>query len=181
MPLHNRSVGWWRLLFIPLVSGACGTGASTATVRLDPLQVNRQSPTAMLPVAFMAGCWLGTSDDGGTVIEERWSPPSENVMVGTTRFLRDGRTVGFEFGHLEARAGEVIYTPYPSGNRSPDVFVLTKASPGEALFEAPEHDYPKRIQYRVGVDGGLRAQIDGGEGDPEPRGWSLERSSCEGS
>lgn len=101
-------------------------------------------------------------------------------MLGTTRFFRDGEAVGFEFGHIRAAAEGIVYTPYPGGERSPHAFRLSRASPGEAIFEAPEHDYPRRIHYSLGQDEGLEVRIDGGPDDPSPRGWSLRSVPCEG-
>ena len=42
--------------------------------------------------------------------------------------------------------------------------LLTRASSTEAVFENPQHDFPKRIIYRKGADDSLTASIDGGEG-----------------
>jgi len=98
-------------------------------------------------------------------------------MLGTTRFLRDGRVVGFEFGHIAAGEEHVVYTPFPGGNRSPDPFRLTGAEPGRVVFEAPEHDYPKRILYTLTSEG-MEARIDGGESDPRPRVWRLMPAAC---
>jgi hypothetical protein len=41
---------------------------------------------------------------------------------------------------------------------------LTRASATEAVFENPQHNFPKRIIYRKGADDSLTASIDGGEG-----------------
>lgn len=158
----------------------CGTAGGTPSVDLDPLTVRRPEPTALAPVSFLSGCWSGRSASGTTLIEERWGPPSDDVMLGTTRFTRDGRTVSFEFGHMAATPEGIVYTPYPGGVRSADSFRLTSSPPGEALFEAPEHDYPKRIRYRLRSSGGMEVSIDGGPDDPSPRAWTLQRSGCEG-
>lgn len=167
-------------VLVAALAVACGTAAPVPEVELDPVVVTRPAPTPLDPVAFLAGCWQGVSLDGSTGIDERWTRPSENVMLGTTQYLRDGATVGFEFGHLEATVTGVVYTPYPGGKRSEHGFRLTSTAPGEAVFEAPEHDYPKRITYRRTVEGGLEVTIDAGPEDPTPRGWALSRASCEG-
>lgn len=160
---------------------ACGTSGPTPSVELDPIEVQQRSPSVLAPVAFLGGCWRGGASSGTTVIEERWTSPAGGVMLGTTRFLRDGEAVGFEFGHIRAGAEGVVYTPYPGGERSPHGFRLTTAAPGRAVFEAPEHDYPRRILYSLGPDGGLDVRIDAGAGDPSPRGWSLRSVPCGGS
>lgn len=130
-------------------------------------------------VAFMAGCWRGEFEGGG-VIEERYTPPEGGLMLGTTRFFRGGRAVQFEFALLRADSSGVVLTPYPGGRRSEDSFRLTEAGPGRAVFEAPEHDFPKRIMYSEGPDGSHTARIDGGEGDPRIQEWVMLPVACEG-
>jgi hypothetical protein len=57
---------------------------------------------------------------------------------------------------------------------------LVALTSGEAVFTAPEHDYPKRIIYRTNGDAGRTARIDGGTDDPNPREWVLTRVPCPG-
>lgn len=100
-------------------------------------------------------------------------------MLGTTRYFRDGRAVDFEFGLLRADTSGVLLLPHPRGRASPHAFRLTGHAAGAWTFEAPEHDYPKRILYRLeGMD--LEARIDGGPDDPEPRRWTLHAEPCAG-
>jgi hypothetical protein len=128
-------------------------------------------------LAFMAGCWEGPISGTGT-IEEMYSTPSENLIVGTTRYLRSGRAVQFEFTRIESSGEEIVLTPYPGGVASPASFELTTLEPGRAIFEAPEHDFPKRIIYRRNADGSRTARIDGGEGSPDAMEWHMQRVAC---
>lgn len=161
-----------------LALGACmGSAPATPTVRLDPLRVPPPGSGPLSAVAFLAGCWRSPDGAPGAVLEERWSPPEAGVMLGTSRFVRDGRTVSFEFGLIQVVSGEVVYLPHPGGTASEHAFRLTRSVPGEVLFEAPEHDFPKRIAYRR-VPGGLQASIDGGADDPEPRVWRMVGVAC---
>jgi hypothetical protein len=68
-------------------------------------------------------------------------------------------------------------TPFPRGNRSPDGFRLTQLGADTAVFEAPEHDYPKRIVYARSA-AGLTARIDGGAEDTVPRIWPMTPVAC---
>lgn len=43
-------------------------------------------------------------------------------------------------------------------------FKLTRVTANEAVFENPEHDFPKRIIYRKKSATEMTASIDGGEG-----------------
>ncbi len=129
-------------------------------------------------LAFMTGCWRAPAG-ATTVMEEFYSTPSNNLMVGTTRYLRDGRTVMFEFTQITADSTGITLLPYPRGRASEDAFHLTVLEDGRAVFEAPEHDFPKRIIYhRESADVRI-ARIDGGTGSTQAQEWRLERVSCE--
>lgn len=157
---------------------ACASGAGGAPeVDLDPIVVSRPSGP-LEPVSFLTGCWTGTHDDGEVVMEERWSPAADGLMLATTRFLRDGEVVGWEFAHLEATGEGIVLTPYPGGERSEHSFRRTAGDETSVVFEAPDHDYPKRIRYRLDDLGMLHVAIDGGADDPEPRSWTLGFAPC---
>jgi len=113
------------------------------------------------PVRFLEGDWRGES--GNAAFEEHWIEPAGGTMLGVSRTLVSGKTVGFEFLRIEARPDGVFYVAQPNGN-PPTEFKLTKVSAGEAVFENPQHDHPKIIRYRRDADGGLAAEIEGDEG-----------------
>lgn len=160
-----------------IVTSACAVAMSL------PTSMRAQEPSAdgsasrdlasIGTVAFLAGCWEGGSGD--IELREQWSEPAGGVMLGTTRYLRDGRVVDFEFAMLEETDGAVTLWPYPGGERSAHGFPLV-AGDGEIVFENPEHDFPVRIIYRrVGPDD-LAPRIEGRDG--EARGWELRRVAC---
>jgi hypothetical protein len=98
-------------------------------------------------------------------------------MLGTSRYVREGEVVGFEFALLQSEGGDLTFLPHPGGVASEHLFRLTRAAPGEAVFEAPEHDFPRRITYRS-VPGGLEASADGGPDDDSPRVWTMRSIDC---
>lgn len=120
-------------------------------------------------VAFMAGTWCSSPPPAGTMIEEHYTTPSANLVLGTTRYLREGATVGHEITRIEAdSAGIVVLTPTPSGQAAVP-FRMTESGPGRAVFENPEHDFPVRIEYEQ-VGDGLVARALGADGSgPEWR------------
>ncbi len=140
----------------------------------------RLAEPTLSDLAFMSGCWEGPLESGEDqgVIEEHYTAVSENVMLGTTRYLVQNRTVVFEFSLITHDSTGVTLTPYPNGKRSEHSFRLTTQSNGAAMFEAPEHDYPKRILYRRTERGTLVAQIDGGPDDPQERAWTMAPAPC---
>jgi hypothetical protein len=128
-------------------------------------------------LAFMAGCWRGEFR-GGSALEEFYSSPSANLIVGVSRFMRDDRAVQHEFSRITADSTGVHLLPFPGGRPSEHAFRLTHSAPGLALFEAPDHDFPKRIRYSRSADGALTARIDAGEGDARVQEWRMLPVPC---
>jgi len=126
---------------------------------------------------FMAGCWRGDFPSG--TIEERYTPPAGGLMLGTTRYLKDGRAVQFEFTHIAEEGETVVLTPYPDGMRSEHAFRMTSSAAGRVVFEAPEHDFPKRVAYHKAPGDSLIARIDGGEGSDQAMEWRMGRIDCD--
>ncbi|HEX7294339.1 MAG TPA: DUF6265 family protein, partial [Pyrinomonadaceae bacterium] len=58
----------------------------------------------------------------------------------------------------------IYYVAQPKGRCPQTDFKLTRVTDQEAVFENPEHDFPKRIIYRKSAEDALTASIDGGEG-----------------
>jgi hypothetical protein len=97
-------------------------------------------------IGWLAGDWQVM--DGKQCIEEHWTAPSSNLLVGMSRTIEDGRTVSFEFLRIEARADGVYYMAQPGG-RPPVDFKLASALGPELVFVNPGHaDHLKRIVYR---------------------------------
>jgi len=139
-----------------------------------------QNRTTLERLSFMSGCWEGPFQgrEGSGTIEEHYTSPAVNLIVGTTRYLVNGRATDFEFTLLRADSTGIVLVPFPGGRRSDDVFRLTHLAGDSAVFEAPEHDYPKRILYRLAPDGSLVAQVDSGPDDPAPRVWWMRSATC---
>lgn len=128
-------------------------------------------------IAFMSGCWRGEFG-GGAALEEYYSAPASNLMLGTSRFLSDDRVVQYEFSRISMDSAGVVLLPFPDGRPSAYAFRLTESQAGSALFEAPDHDFPKRIRYVRGADGSLTARIDGGEGHERVQEWRMRAVPC---
>lgn len=115
-------------------------------------------------VAFLAGSWIGSSQGGRN--EEHWTAPNGGLMVGMSRSVHGGRAVFFEHLRIERRGDAIVYVAAPKG-RAPVEFVFDPEQSGTrcAVFTNPEHDFPKRITYRLAADGALGARIDDGTDD----------------
>lgn len=121
-----------------------------------------QTPT-LADVSWIAGDWQ-TAPGGRAQIEEHWTSVAGGSMMGMGRTVAGDKTVEFEYLRIEQRADGVYYVAHPKARCPGTDFKLTKVSATEAVFENPQHDFPKRIIYRKTGDDSLTASIDGGEG-----------------
>ena len=121
-----------------------------------------QTPT-IADLSWIAGDWQ-TAPGGRAQIEEHWTSVAGGSMMGMSRTVAGEKTVEFEYLRIEQRADGVYYVAHPKARCPGTDFKLTKASATEAVFENPQHDFPKRIIYRKTAEDSLTASIDGGEG-----------------
>jgi len=108
---------------------------------------------------WLSGNWV--ADDGSQRVEEYWSPPAGDLMIGMSRSLRAGKTGTFEFMRIAARTAGVFFIAQPQG-RPPVEFVLQSWNGTEAVFaNSGNGDHLDRIVYRRNGDGSLTARIEG--------------------
>ena len=125
-----------------------------------------QSPEAKLSISslsWITGDWQN-APGGRAQIEEHWTTPSGGSMLGMSRTVASEKTVEFEYLRIEQRVDGIFYVAHPKASCPGTDFKLTRSSVTEAVFENPQHDFPKRIIYRKTGEDGLTASIDGGEG-----------------
>lgn len=116
-------------------------------------------------LSWLAGAW--TIDDETTHIEEFWSAPASDLMVGMSRTVRDGKTVAFEFMRIARRDDGIVYIAQPRG-KPPVEFPLVSWDGAAAVFVNPgTSDHLRRIVYRRNADGSLTARIEGANGGQE--------------
>jgi hypothetical protein len=124
-------------------------------------QSSQQKPDwKIADLAWMSGNWV--TAPGKTQIEEHWTRPSGDIMLGMGRTISGGKTVFFEYLRIEARPDGIYYVAHPKARPGTD-FKLTRLEKNEALFENPVHDNPKKILYRKNSDGSLTARVEGEE------------------
>jgi hypothetical protein len=120
-----------------------------------------ENPT-LADLSWMSGDWQ-TAAGGRRQIEEHWTAAAGGSMMGVSRTVAGDKTVEFEYLRIEQREDGIYYVAHPKARCPGTDFKLTRASASEAVFENPQHDFPKRIIYRK-TDDGLTASIDAGEG-----------------
>lgn len=117
---------------------------------------------------WLSGYWLAC--EGGETVEN-WIGAGGETLLGTN--LSGG---GYEFLRIAANeSGEIVYYSMPGGRSPPTEFVLTAHADRRAVFENPNHDFPKRIIYERNGDA-MTARIDGGDGSAQAMEWRFRRS-----
>jgi hypothetical protein len=112
-------------------------------------------------LTWLTGDWRLAAADNRTV-EEHWTAPAANALIGMSRTVRDDRMVAFEFLRIEQREKDIFYVAQPNG-RPPTDFKLSSAADGELVFEGDGKDRVKRITYRRQGPNGLYALVEGEE------------------
>ena len=132
-------------------------------------QVRKVAPADL---SWMSGSWNGMAR--GVEMEEHWTAPKGNSMIGLHRDVAKGRTASFEFLRIEQQGDQVVYLSMPNGRSPATPFPLKELSGTRVVFENPTHDFPQRIIYwKDGND--LRARIEGtmnGKAGSEEWRWS---------
>ncbi len=158
-----RTLKLWTLGML-----ACCTVAASPDKPLD------KGVAEIARLGWLAGHWCLEQD--GQFIEEYWLPPRGGRIVAMGRTTVNGAGRSFEFLRIESRGGIPSFVAQPEGN-PPVPFAMTASGPDWARFENPEHDFPKRVEYRR-TDKGLLAQISGPGEDGKDQVISFDYSVC---
>ena|SRR6266851_3183634 len=131
----------------------------------------------MWKLGFMSGCWKGV--DKGQILEEQWTRPAGQSMLGVGRTIRDGKTEFYEFLQIRERSDGIFYIAEPNGRKAVS-FKLVKLNDSQAIFENPENDFPQRIIYQKTIDGSLLASLEGTESGKAMRvEFAMKRARCD--
>lgn len=110
-------------------------------------------------LSFMQGCWAGES--GNEYLEEQYGGQHAGVMLGHVKISQGGELRFFEFLRIYADADGIWLQPYPGARNSAPRYALLELEADKAVFENPEHDFPRRITYRLLTSGQLWTQVVG--------------------
>lgn len=140
---------------MPSTTVAATLAVLACALALGPARAEAQTPIDR--VSWLQGCWRLTAN--GRTVDEQWMAPNGGAMLGTSRTVRDGTLVEYEFVVLRDRAGVLVYQAHPSGQPGAE-FLLSTADASSVVFENHAHDFPQRIGYRRAGDR-LDAWIEG--------------------
>ena len=110
---------------------------------------------------WFLGDWKGTMQEMD--VHEYWTMENKNSYRGEGFVLSEMDTVFHESTKLEAQNGDIFYIANVPGNPAPVSFKLTLHEKNKAVFENPEHDFPKIITYTLVLPDSLVAVVEGDE------------------
>ncbi|MHB1051063.1 MAG: DUF6265 family protein [Bacteroidota bacterium] len=117
-----------------------------------------QSDTAG-SLGWLSGHWI--HETGKIQIEEMWSQPSGNSLIGWSRTIENGKLGFYEFMIIRrTAAGQFAFIAKPSGQEGAE-FPLTEVREGYVVFENVSHDFPQKISYRLVGKDSLIGRIEG--------------------
>lgn len=114
---------------------------------------------------FLSGCWRGEVGRDGSRIIEQYSDTDGETLLGQLKTVNGSETVFFEFLEISTDEDGVWLQPYPNGVQAPVRFRLVELEPDKASFDNPEHDFPRRITYRLLPGGELLTRVAGVVGE----------------
>jgi len=134
-----------------------------SSVSRSSSQTQQSEIRSISELSWMSGDWQSPAG-GRSQVEEHWTKPAGASMMGMSRTVVGEKTAEFEYLRIEQRTDGIYYVAHPKARCPGTDFRLTRSSASEAVFENPQHDFPKRIIYRRTGNDSLTASIDGGEG-----------------
>jgi hypothetical protein len=159
-------------ILLALVGVICaGVGASMRSARAGPPTIQQ--------LEFMAGCWRGKPKQAPGIIEETFTTPEGQLILGTSRVVVGKQAVFWELMRIEPLEKGVTMTLLLKTGKT-DWFLLRSARDKHAIFENPMNDFPRRISYKVrGTQ--LDVRVEGQqEGKPRLLAFEMQRVRCPG-
>ena len=119
---------------------------------------------------WLVGNWH--SDNGKVKINESWMRVSANTIegYGQTYSIKKNKIVISETLRLVEMSGEVFFVAKVASNDLPISFKLTSCADKTAIFENPQHDFPKKIRYQFNNTKSITAFVSGENG----KGFKIE-------
>lgn len=117
-----------------------------------------QEKTDMQKLLWIADSWVSAS--GETTSYEEWKVINDDLFEGGSKTIKEGKVIFSESLKIEKTADGIYYVADVAHNPAPVKFKLTSVTDTSAVFENPDHDFPKKITYLL-EEGNLHAFIEG--------------------
>ena len=128
---------------------------------------NKGEEKSVTGFGWLNGYWT-MKDKDGTVTEE-WKQTNDSLMEGKSDFLKGDSVIPFETIRIFRRGNDFYYEAKAAGqnNEQPVEFKMSSFSDSGFTAENPQHDFPKRITYKLINKDSIHAFVDGGPAMPE--------------
>lgn len=144
---------WQRWTYLLSMIGVVVLAARWRASAAEETGGERAANARIADVAWIAGTWRG--EDGSDRLEERWSEPLGDGMVGTFRWLRSDAVWMYELMTITEDDGLLVFrikhfTRTLKGwepQDEPVSYPLAQFERGKVVFENPAHDAPRRFMY----------------------------------
>ncbi len=100
-------------------------------------------------LSWLEGTWKRTNAKPGRTAHERWVKSGTQEMKGWGVSMNGADTTFVEKLKLVVRDNAVYYVAEVPGNKSETLFKLTQITDKTVVFENPQHDFPKKIEYML--------------------------------
>jgi len=121
--------------------------------------VESQEKTQMQKLLWIVDSWVSPEGSDSRSYEE-WKVTNDNLYEGSSKTIKNGEVTFSEILKIEYTPDGIYYVADVPHNPAPVKFLLTGVSDTSAVFENPEHNFPKKITYLL-EDGNLHAFIEG--------------------
>lgn len=118
-----------------------------------------QEKTPMQKLLWIVDSWV-SPESGESRSYEEWKVINDNLYEGGSRTVKNGKVIFSESLKIENTPYGIYYVADVAHNPAPVKFKLTSITDTSAVFENPEHDFPKKITYLL-EEGNLHAFIEG--------------------
>ena len=125
------------------------------------LAADPAGPPTATDLGWLAGTWART--EAGKTVEETWTRPAGETLMGVSRTVQGDHTVFHEFLRIEPRDGLMTYVALPKGAESATPFTWVEGGPTWARFENLQHDFPTSLKY-VRTGDSLHIEVRGDDG-----------------
>lgn len=140
-----------------------------ATLLAGCSEVKKNKPETVNRLHWLNGSWAMKTDDG--TVTEQWKPVNDSLMEGSSDFVKGDSVIPFETIRIFIRDTSFYYEAKAVGqnNEQPVEFKLSSFSDTGFVAENPQHDFPKRITYRLINKDSVHAFVDGGPQQPDKK------------
>jgi hypothetical protein len=117
-----------------------------------------QSKPEMEKLLWIIDKWVSSNDESSSY--EEWNRINDTLFEGSSKTVKDGKIIFEEKLKIIEENGDIFYVADVKHNPAPVYFRLTYSEANIAVFENPEHDFPKKVTYKH-EEGTLHATIEG--------------------